>query len=108
MEGYNKGMENVNNLTTTINDLRAKQPRWSENLQKYVIPLLDFAYINPDSVADIIDTTVSTSLSVIAELTTAATETESAMKGVAGNQGLELALGGKDVIKAIFDSVKSN
>ena len=107
MEGYNKGMENVKNLTTTINDLREKQPTWSENLQKYVIPLLDFAYINPDSVADIIDTTVSTSLSVIVELTTTATETENAIKGVAANQGLEAALGGKDVIRAILEAMKS-
>ena len=108
MEGYNKGMENVKNLTTTINDLKGKQPAWSEKLQKYVIPLLDFAYISPDSVADIIESAATTTASVIVEITTAATETENAAKGVAGNQGLELALGGKDAVKAILEFVKPN
>lgn len=107
MEGYNKGMENVKNLTTVINDLKGKQPAWSDALQKYVIPLLDFAYISPDSVAEIIESTATTTVSIIAEITTAATDTENTVKGIIGNQGLELALGGKDVVKAILEVVKA-
>ena len=108
MEGYNKGMENVKNLTTTINDLKGKQPAWSEKLQKYVIPLLDIVYIDfYGETAEIIESAATTTASIIVEITTAATETENVAKGVAGNQGLELALGGRDVMKAILEFTKS-
>jgi hypothetical protein len=101
-------MENVKNLTTTINDLKGKQPAWSEKLQKYVIPLLDIVYIDfYGETAEIIESAATTTASIIVEITTAATETENVAKGVAGNQGLELALGGRDVMKAILEFTKS-
>lgn len=101
MQAYNDGMKNVDRLKSFIDDLKRKQPTWVDGVNTYVIPMLEFVYINPDTTLDLIQTTVGKATSVTAELVTAGTGTSNEVKGIVANEGQATALGGKDGVLSI-------
>jgi hypothetical protein len=62
--------------------LKGDVPNWSNNLQKYAVPFLDFASVSDDNGA------ISTSSSVLAELIATATETTDEIEAASSSSAI--------------------
>lgn len=100
MERYNEGMENAKKFDGWLNALKEKQPAWSDKLNKYVVPFLDFAFINPTSSAPSLAVSLAaTSVKVVDDIAISATKAGDEFKAL--NEGQKAIFGGAKIVMKV-------
>ena len=81
MESYQKGKGQAKNIGKRLKRLQSIEPEWASNVRRFILPLLDFAYVGTaGGTGDVIQSAIVTTTQLAAELTSEAAEAGDAVK----------------------------